>query len=133
MAFRRLSSTEEALSHAKERCQWDRPQTGPAARPLPDDWASLCPKFRRDEAERAAAEFGSPELVQAAFYALALSDAADLGVDRSDVLLPLQRMLEMRKWRLLENWMNGSRREITAAHRRRARGAPSPPPTGENS
>lgn len=126
MVFPRFADTREAAGFVRETFWWRWRTATRAARPPPEDCTDLCPGFDRQVAERAAGEFGIPELAQAVFYTMILNDAVDLGVESVDMGMHMRRTLDGLRWKLFETWLEECRQALVAAHRRRRRAAPSP-------
>ncbi|KAJ8445592.1 hypothetical protein Cgig2_018533 [Carnegiea gigantea] len=75
-------------------------------RPLPVDYHILCPRFSLPEVEGGAADFEPPEMVQAIFYAMLLSEAVELGVVHDFMAEGLRLALVGLRWSSLEAWMS---------------------------
>ncbi|KAJ8434801.1 LOW QUALITY PROTEIN: hypothetical protein Cgig2_033751 [Carnegiea gigantea] len=103
MAFPPLYDTREMAEY--------RRATRPP-RPLPKYYHVLCPRFSLPEAERAAANFELPKIVQATFYAMLLNEAVELGVfyGRRPEVIPCGL-----RWSCFEAWMSRVNHELREA------------------
>ncbi|KAJ8448736.1 hypothetical protein Cgig2_011357 [Carnegiea gigantea] len=77
-----------------------------ASSPFPEDFHVLCPRFSLVEAEGTAAEFEIPEIVQATFYAMLLSEAVELGVAHEYTAENMKSSLVGLRWSTFEVWMD---------------------------
>jgi len=67
------------------------------------------------EAERAAADFELPEMVQATFYTMLLNGAVELGVVRGFMVNGLKSSLVGLRWTCFEAWMSRTDHELREA------------------
>ncbi|KAJ8428675.1 hypothetical protein Cgig2_006349 [Carnegiea gigantea] len=109
------SATEGAASPSDDDKQ-ERATRLP--RPLPEDYHDLCPRFLLPEAEGAALDFELPEMVQAAFYAMLLNDAIELGVVRDFIADDLKSTLVGLRWTCFEAWMSRTSHKLREAQLR---------------
>jgi len=105
MAFLRSLDTK-AMSVFIIRCfSWDGRGKAFPPSPLPRDFRSLCPDFDFAAAEQAAKHYKLPELLQAIFYAMLLSEAKKLGVLHGPRLQSLEVALTELRWGAFESWI----------------------------
>jgi len=64
----------------RESFIWRRRKATRPARPLPEDYHDICPRFSLPEVDGGAADFELPEMVQTTFYVMLLNEAIELGV-----------------------------------------------------
>ncbi|KAJ8419880.1 hypothetical protein Cgig2_000617 [Carnegiea gigantea] len=105
MAFPPTDRTREMANYARETFTWHRRSALRPPRPLPEDFDVLCPYFSLAEAEAAAAESGLPEIVQATFYAMLLSDMLELGAVHKYTAEKMRSVLVDLGWSAFEAWM----------------------------
>ncbi|KAJ8451980.1 hypothetical protein Cgig2_016561 [Carnegiea gigantea] len=79
MAFSLLYDRADYVRESFIWC-WRRAKRPP--RPLPEDYHILCLRFSLPEAERVAADFELPEILQVTFYTMLLNEAVELSVVR---------------------------------------------------
>ncbi|KAJ8433390.1 hypothetical protein Cgig2_019180 [Carnegiea gigantea] len=90
--------------------RWRRATRPP--HPFPEDYHILSPHFSLPEAERGAADFELPEIVQATFYAMLLNEAVELAVLRGFVAEGLKSSLVGLRWLSFEAWMSCTDHEL---------------------
>ncbi|KAJ8424355.1 hypothetical protein Cgig2_015739 [Carnegiea gigantea] len=79
----------------------------------------LCLCFSLPEAESAAADFELPEMVQAIFYDMLLSEAIKLGVLRDFIAKGMKSALGDLRWSSFKVWMSCVDHELTEPQLRR--------------
>ncbi|KAJ8451338.1 hypothetical protein Cgig2_014110 [Carnegiea gigantea] len=106
MAFPPLYSTREIANYVRESFIWHRRRATCPPHPFPEDYHVLCPTFSLPEAKGTAADFELPEMVQATFYAMVLSETVELGVVHGFMTEGLKLALVGLRWSSFETWMS---------------------------
>ncbi|KAJ8438793.1 hypothetical protein Cgig2_023827 [Carnegiea gigantea] len=115
MAISPLYDTREMADYVRESFIWRWRKATRLRHPLPEDYHILCPRFSLPEAERAAAHFELPEMVQVAFYIILLNEAVELGLSRRltmDCVMWAMRKLD---WGPVEAWLGDNDRRLRRA------------------
>ncbi|KAJ8433285.1 hypothetical protein Cgig2_014194 [Carnegiea gigantea] len=105
-AFPPFRDTEAMADYIRETFKWHLRRASRPPRLLPEDYRDLCSSFTLPDAEEAACEFDIPEIIQATFYAMVVSDAMELSAASRDMVGDLKSTLKGLRWITFESWLS---------------------------